>query len=232
MIKFRDINKSLALHAFFISLLVFVNFSFNKPEEIVIPIELLTISSSEANIQTSETVSITQNASLESAFQIEGESPHLEQSIPDIEPNLKSEPIPQKTKLTSFKVESNQKSEKAIGQKKAIQKAQNFKSKLITKRENLSETEKYEQILAIWFTEQSKKLNRDTEFEHEYAIIRIRINHRGKILFSKIEEPQLPQDSYIYTFLYNLIKVSNPVPPVPETYSKDKELEFLVPVKF
>ena len=89
----------------------------------------------------------------------------------------------------------------------------------------------YEQLIALWF-EQHKTYPAQTSNDNDegQALLRIRIDRRGNILFYRLEHST--GNKTLDNAVIAMVKQSNPVPPIPPQYTDDNQVEFLLPISF
>lgn len=90
---------------------------------------------------------------------------------------------------------------------------------------------RYEQIISLWiqrhkiYPAEAKNQNMQGQ-----AIIRIRINREGTIVFSRLDKAT--RYPMLNEAIAEMIRASNPVPAVPSNYPAGNLFEFLIPVSF
>jgi protein TonB len=90
--------------------------------------------------------------------------------------------------------------------------------------------QRYEQTISMWI--QTRKIypqDAQGRVLEGNTTVRVRIDHEGHILFYQIEVSS--GNSQIDAAALEMVRRSNPVPPVPNNYP-DNQLEFLIPVNF
>jgi protein TonB len=90
---------------------------------------------------------------------------------------------------------------------------------------------RYEQIISLSI--QRNKVypaEAKTQGLQGQAVIRIRINRQGNILYSRIEKPT--RYPILNEAIAEMVRLSNPVPAVPVNYPAGNLFEFLIPVSF
>jgi protein TonB len=88
----------------------------------------------------------------------------------------------------------------------------------------------YEQMIALWF-ERYKDTIAETRNEGEgKAILRIRIDRHGAIVYYKIE--QSTGNNVLDKAVVAMVKNANPLPPIPPQYTAENQVEFLLPISF
>jgi|GEM_PF-972350 len=90
---------------------------------------------------------------------------------------------------------------------------------------------RYEQEISLWvarhkvYPESAKKQGIEGN-----AIVRIRVNRNGSIIYSSIE--QSSGNNTIDDAVMEMVRQSDPVPHIPDDYPQGSQLEFLIPVSF
>lgn len=91
--------------------------------------------------------------------------------------------------------------------------------------------QRYEQAISLWigknkvYPDEAKRNHVEGD-----AVVRVRINRQGRILYYVIEKSS--GNAFIDRAVMNMVRISDPVPAVPEHYPEGDEFEFLVPVSF
>ena len=90
---------------------------------------------------------------------------------------------------------------------------------------------RYEQLISKWIQrfKQYPQEAKNSGVEGA-AIVRVRINRKGDVLFFRLEQKTGHQ--LLDVAILDMIKQANPLPPVPENYPAGNMLEFLIPVSF
>lgn len=90
---------------------------------------------------------------------------------------------------------------------------------------------RYEQVITLWF-EQHKIYPAASAARGDAgeAMLRIRINRQGEILFYSIERST--GHEALDNAIVSMVEKANPVPSIPPQYTADNQVEFLLPISF
>jgi TonB family protein len=90
---------------------------------------------------------------------------------------------------------------------------------------------RYEQVISLWI-QRNKVYPASAKAKglQGQAVVRIRINREGTIIFSRLDKPTAYPE--LNEAITQMIRASNPVPAVPSNYPAGNLFEFLIPVSF
>lgn len=90
---------------------------------------------------------------------------------------------------------------------------------------------RYEQVISLWI-QHNKVYPAEAKAKglQGQAVVRIRINREGTIIFSRIDRPTAHAE--LNQAIEQMVRASNPVPAVPSNYPAGGQFEFLIPVSF